>query len=121
MNNDVYEPFRAELLKNIRQTITWQRAIGVLAMSKENLMQVTPRPKESIGPVGTNARWIYHRMFDDTLACLPRANRVFVHHNESILGAVLGQRDDGVYHLNSGEKRERIGAKTMARCRAVAL
>ena len=96
MKNDPYEAFKAELLKNIRQTITWQRANGVLAMSKENLMQVTPTPKESIGPVGTNARWMYRQMFDDTLACLPRAYRVFVEHNESILGAVLGGRDDGV-------------------------
>jgi len=94
MKNDPYEAFKAELLKNIRQTIMWQRANGVLAMSKENLMQVTPTPKESVGPVGTNARWIYRQMFDDAIAALPRAYRAFVQHNESILGAVLGARDD---------------------------
>jgi hypothetical protein len=56
MKTDPYEAFKAELHANIRQTITWQRANGVLAMSKENLMEVTPTPKESVGPVGTNAR-----------------------------------------------------------------
>ena len=30
--------------------------------------------------------------------------------NESVLGAVLGVRDNGVYHLDSGEKGERMGA-----------
>ena len=30
--------------------------------------------------------------------------------NESILGTVLGVRDNGVYHLDSGEKGERMGA-----------
>jgi hypothetical protein len=78
MKNDPYEAFKAELLKNIRQTIMWQRANGVLAMSKENLMQVTPTPKESVGPVGTNARWIYREMFDDAIAALPRDYRAFV-------------------------------------------
>ena len=51
IKDDPYEEFKAELQANIRQTITWQRANGVLAMSKENLMQVTPTPKESVGPV----------------------------------------------------------------------
>ena len=37
--------------------------------------------------------------------------------NESILGAVLGVRDNGVYHLDSGEKGERMGAKGDGRCR----
>jgi hypothetical protein len=78
MKTDPYEAFKAELHANIRQTITWQRANGVLAMSKENLMEVTPTPKESVGPVGTNARWIYREMFDDAIAALPRAYRAFV-------------------------------------------
>ena len=30
--------------------------------------------------------------------------------NESVLGAVLGVRDNGVYHLDSGEKGEPMGA-----------
>ena len=30
--------------------------------------------------------------------------------NESILGTVLGVRDNGVYHLDSGGKGERMGA-----------
>jgi hypothetical protein len=47
-------------------------------MSKEDLMQVTPTPKESIGPVGKNARWIYREIFEDAIAALPRAYRVFV-------------------------------------------
>jgi hypothetical protein len=70
--------FKAELQANIRQTITWQRANGILAMSKENLMQVTPTPKQRVGSVGTNARWIYRQMFDDAIAALPRAYRAFV-------------------------------------------
>ena len=78
MKTDPYEAFKAELLANIRQTITWQRANGVLAMSKEDLIQVTPTPKESIGPVGTNARWIYREMFDNAIAALPRDCRTFV-------------------------------------------
>ena len=78
MKTDPYEAFKAELLANIRQTITWQRANGVLAMSKEKLMEVTPTPKESVGPVGTNARWIYREMFDNAIAALPRAYRAFV-------------------------------------------
>ena len=78
MKNDPYEAFKAGLLKNIRQTIMWQRANGVLAMSKENLMEVTPTPKESVGPVGANARWIYRQMFEDAIAALPRAYRAFV-------------------------------------------
>ena len=49
-----------------------------MAMSKENLMEVTPTPKESVGPVGTNARWIYREMFDIAIAALPRAYRAFV-------------------------------------------
>jgi hypothetical protein len=49
-----------------------------LAMSKEDLMQVTPTPKESIGPVGKNARWIYREIFEDAIAALPRDYRVFV-------------------------------------------
>jgi hypothetical protein len=32
--------------------------------------------------------------------------------NEPIFGAVLGVRDDAVYHLDSGEKGERMGAIT---------
>jgi hypothetical protein len=47
-------------------------------MSKENLMEVTPPPKESVGPVGTNARWIYREMFDNAIAALPPAYREFV-------------------------------------------
>jgi hypothetical protein len=47
-------------------------------MSKENLMEVTPTPKESIGPVGANALWIYREMFDNAIAALPRAYRAFV-------------------------------------------
>jgi hypothetical protein len=47
-------------------------------MSKEKLMEVTPRPKKSVGPVGTNARWIYREMFDNAIAALPRAYRAFV-------------------------------------------
>jgi hypothetical protein len=78
MKDDPYEEFKAELQANIRQTITWQRANGILAMSKENLMQVTPTPKQRVGSVGTNARWIYRQMFDDAIAALPRAYRAFV-------------------------------------------
>ena len=70
--------FKAELQAKIRQTITSQRANGVLAMSKEDLMQVTPIPNESIGPVGKNARWIYREIFEDAIAALPRDYRVFV-------------------------------------------
>ena len=77
MKTDPYEEFKAELHANIRQTITRQRANGVLAMSKENLIEVTPTPK-SVGPVGTNARWIYREMFDAAIAALPRAYRAFV-------------------------------------------
>jgi hypothetical protein len=47
-------------------------------MSKENLMEVTPTPTENVGPVGTNARWIYREMFDKEIAALPRAYRAFV-------------------------------------------
>ena len=90
MKNDPYEAFKAELHANIRQTITWQRANGVLAMSKENLMEVTPTPKESVGPVG--------QMRDGYLGkCstmrLLRYRAPIAHScspNESILGAVLG-------------------------------
>jgi hypothetical protein len=78
MRCDPYEAFKAELLANIRQTITWQGANGLLAMSIEELMQVTPKPKESIGPVGTNARWIYRQLFEDAIATLPREYRAFV-------------------------------------------
>jgi hypothetical protein len=78
MKTDPYEAFKAELQANIRQTITSWRANGVLAMSKENLMEVTPTPKVSVGPVGTNARWIYREMFDDAIAALPRDYRAFV-------------------------------------------
>ena len=78
MKTDPYEAFKVELQANIRQTITSQRANGVLAMSKENLMRATPTPKESVGPVGTNARWIYREMFDIAIAALPRAYRAFV-------------------------------------------
>jgi len=78
MKTDPYEAFKVELQANIRQTITSQRANGVLAMSKENLMRVTPTPKESVGPVGTNARWIYREMFGDAIAALPHDYRAFV-------------------------------------------
>jgi hypothetical protein len=47
-------------------------------MSKETLMEVTPTPKDSVGPVGTNARWIYREMFDNAIAALPPDYRVFV-------------------------------------------
>jgi hypothetical protein len=78
MNNDPYEAFKAELHANIRRTITLQRAKGVLAMSKEKLVKVTPIPKDSIGPVGKNAPWIYRQMFDDAIAALPPDYRSFV-------------------------------------------
>jgi len=78
MQSERFEEFRLELASNIRKTICDLRDDGILAMSRNNLLQVTPRPKMARGPIGTDARWAYERIFDDVIDQLPRGYRRFV-------------------------------------------
>ena len=78
MQSERFEEFRLELASNIRKTICNLRDDRILAMSRNKLLQVTPRPKMAQGPIGTDARWASERIFDDVIDQLPRGYRRFV-------------------------------------------
>jgi hypothetical protein len=75
MQSERFEEFRLELASNIRKTICDLRDDGILAMSRNKLLQVTPRPTIARGPIGTLA---YERIFDAVIEQLPRGYRRFV-------------------------------------------
>ena len=87
MQSERFEEFRLELASNIRKTICDLRDDGILAMSRNNLLQVTPSPKVARGPIGPNARSTYERIFDDVIDQLPRGYRRFVQDDCSIIAA----------------------------------
>jgi hypothetical protein len=89
MQRERFEEFRLELASNIRKTICDLRDDGILAMSRNNLLQVTPSPKVARGPIGTNARWAYERIFDEVIDQLPRGYRRFVQDDCSIIAAAM--------------------------------
>jgi hypothetical protein len=62
---------------------------GILAMSRNNLLQVTPSPKVARGPIGTNARWAYERIFDEVIEQLPRGYQRFVQDDCSTIEAAM--------------------------------
>jgi hypothetical protein len=90
MQSERFKEFRVELASNIRKTICDLRDDGILAMSRNNLLQVTPSPKVARGPIGPNARWAYERIFDEVIEQLPRGYRRFVQHDCSIIAAAMG-------------------------------
>ncbi len=89
MQRERFEEFRLELASNIRKTICDLRDDGILAMSRNNLLQVTPSPKVARGPIGTNARWAYERIFDEVIEQLPRGYRRFVQNDCSIIAVAM--------------------------------
>jgi hypothetical protein len=89
MHSERFEEFRLELASNIRKTICDLRDDGILAMSRNNLLQVTPRPKLARGLIGRDARWTYERIFDEIIEQLPRGYRRFVQHDCAIIEAAL--------------------------------
>jgi hypothetical protein len=90
MQSERFKEFRVELASNIRKTICDLRDDGILAMSRNNLLQVTPSPKVARGPIGPNARWAYEWIFDEVIEQLPREYRRFVQHDCSIIAAAMG-------------------------------
>ena len=57
--------FNEELRRNIARTIKRLRAGGTVAMSLENLRQVTPTPKtHNSAPQGGNLQWQYAQRFE---------------------------------------------------------
>ena len=80
MQSERFEEFRLELDSTVRKTICDLRDHGILAKSRNNLLQVAPRPKVARGPIGADARWAYERIFDDVIEQLPRGYRPFVQH-----------------------------------------
>jgi hypothetical protein len=90
MQSERFKEFRVELASNIRKTICDLRDDGILAMSRNPLLQVTPSPKVARGPIGPNARWAYERIFDEVIEQLPRGYRRFVEHDCSIIAAAMG-------------------------------
>ena len=90
MQSERFKEFRVELASNIRKTICDLRDDGILAMSRNNLLQVTPSPKVARGPIGPNARWAYERIFDEVIEQLPRGYHSFVQHDCSIIAAAMG-------------------------------
>jgi len=89
MQSERFEEFRWELASNIRKTICDLRDDGILAMSRKNLLRVTPMPKVARGPIGTDARWAYERIFDEIIEQLPRGYHRFVQHDRSIIAAAM--------------------------------
>ena len=89
MQSERFEEFRLELASNIRKTICDLRDDGILAMSRNNLLKVTPSPKVARGPIRTNARWAYERIFDEVIEQLPRGYRRFVQDDCSIIVAAM--------------------------------
>jgi hypothetical protein len=92
MQTERFEEFRLELASNIRKTICDLRDDGILAMSRNNLLQVTPRPQIARGPIGTDAHLTYERIFDEVIEQLPRGYRRFVQDDRSIIAAAIGGR-----------------------------
>lgn len=67
--------FDQELRQNIARAIQRQRKAGAVAMSIENLRQVTPTPKTTNGaPQGGNLPWQYAQRF----AAVVASERAFV-------------------------------------------
>src|SRR4026207_1290713 len=89
MPSERFEEFRLELASNIRKTICDLRDDGILAMSRNNLLQVTPSPKVARGPTETNARGASAGIFDEVIDQLPRGYRRFVQDDCSIIAAAM--------------------------------
>ena len=65
MSKSTINLFDAELRRNIAKKIQHLRAGGTVAMSLDNLRQVTPTPKTFDGaPVGGNIQWQYAQRFE---------------------------------------------------------
>lgn len=79
MNTEYFADFKAEISANIKTTIKGLRRSGTVAMSRRNLMAVTPSPKHSRGPIGTNAQWVYAQMFNEAIDGLPTKTKAFTY------------------------------------------
>lgn len=71
---DNFADFKCEIAANLMRTIRDLKRNGTVGMSERNLLQVTPTPRNSRGPIGTNAQWVYAQMFNEVIESL-KANR----------------------------------------------
>jgi len=112
MQSERFEEFRLELASNIRKTICDLRDDGILAMSRNNLLQVTPSPKAARGPIGTNARWAYERIFDEVIEQLPGGYRRFVQDDCSTIEATM---KGAPTNENTSQPKRQSAARSFAR------
>lgn len=76
---EAFADFKSEMAKNIKTTIGKLRKDGTVAMSERNLLQVTPTPRNSRGPIGMNVQWVYAQMFSEVISGLPNNYSKFVY------------------------------------------
>ncbi len=69
-----YPEFRQEIATNIKKAVAQLKRGGTVGMGWKNLLMVTPTPKNTAGPTGTNVEWIYEQMFREVLNTLKLRN-----------------------------------------------
>ncbi len=76
---DQFTAFRSDIAANVKTTIGKLKRSGTVAMSERNLLQVTPTPRTSQGPIGTNAQFVYAQMFSEVIKTLPAKLQQFIY------------------------------------------